>query len=496
MNTNISSHQGAKLLNFRKDITKSQKIKRDDETPSNIEGFENKELWNKGEVYSENIDQVIEKDMEELKMLESKFMKLLSEYSTNYKLYMTDVMEVVESESNKYVGENIQTNDGVISYINNLGIARSYNDKTYKNRHTSCGSGVPVKVNADNITTLNFRKGVPMRENEPCGYEGKNIFINAEDSKIINLSRLPGASASQQTSYENNKYPAKNAIDGNMNTFNVTENVKGTWWQVEFPENCFIQNVVIYNRKDCCWERFTTVQLDVYDENMSSIYTTTIQRKVNDQRVFKVDNINKIGRYVRLTQETEPPQNFLHMAEVQVWGTDKVKVEHGSVGYVDGEGLLRQYNDGVIDITDPSCPTDKIGVNQDLWRLFTKGQSMNKNSICDLGNLDVKLKTHVEDLNKQLMDLTQQINNKISKTKNKISQLKSQNTTEAQYLNEQLSRFKDLYKKYNNLDKKGYGSLDAMIEDIKLVKTSNVYSYIFWGLSAMVVLYFTMRHLK
>lgn len=488
--------QGNKLIDFRNKLNKKHTLRRKTETPSYIEGFENKELWTKGEVYDEDIDELIKKDMDELKELETNFMKLLSEYTRNYELYMKDVINVMSSESSKYIGKNIKTNDGITSYVNNLGIARSYNDTSLKNRHSSCKSDI-INVNEANISELDFRKGTPMRENEPCGYEGKNIFIGSESSGIVNLARRPGAVASQQTSYQNNKYPAKNAIDGNMNTFNHTENVKGTWWQVEFPENCFIQNVVIYNRKDCCWDRFTTVQLDVYDEGMSPIYTKIIQRKVNDQRVFKVDNINKIGRYVRLTQETEPPQNFLHMAEVQVWGTDKVKVEHGSVGYVDESGLLRQYPEKYnMNENDPSCPTDKMSVNKELWNTFKLGMDMNSDVACNLGKVDPQLKTRVEELNNELMNITSTINSKINNTKQKIIKIEKQNSIEGQYLNNQLSRFQELYKKYNNIDNKGLSSLDAMMEDVNTVGTSYLYKYIMWGMIAVITLYFTTKHIR
>ena len=94
------------------------------------------------------------------------------------------------------------------------------------------------------------------------------------------------------------------------------------------------------------------------------------------------------------------------------------------------------------------------------------------------------------------MDLTKKINNKINETKNKVAQIKSQNNTEAQYLNEQLARFKDLYKKYNNLDKKGYASLEAMMEDSELVTTSTLYKYILWGMIAIVVIYLTARYIR
>lgn len=496
MNPDFSTNQGNKLLTFRKTINNEKKTIRNLNAPDNIEGFENKELWTESKTYSDNVDQVIKHDMDELKALEDQFMKLLSEYSSNYKLYMTDVMNVIQSESNNYVGKNIETNDGVISYINNLGIARSYTNDTYESRHKSCGNAAPIKVNAENVTDLKFRKGEPMRKNEPCGYEGKNIYVNSDNSDIINLSLQPGAVASQKSSYQHGRFPAKNAIDGNMDTFNSTENIKGTWWQIELVKPSFIKNVEIYNRKDCCWDRFTTVRLDVLDSNEQSIYNTTIQRSVTNQMIFKVENINKVGKYVRLTQETDTTENYLHMSEVQVWGTEKITNNIGDVGYIDGNGILHQYDNNVIETTNQSCPTDKTGVDESLWNLFSKGINMNKNSVCDLGNLDIKLKTHVQELNKELMDVTQKINNKINETKNKIKQMKSQNTVEAQYLNEQLTRFKDLYKKYNNLDKKGYASLDAMIEDMNSIETSNVYTYIIWGMIAVIVLYLTMKHLR
>lgn len=482
MNKDLVTQQGNALLQFRKTLMPLK------------EGFENQGMSAPEEGVT---SPEIQKDMETLKTLEDEFMRTLSEYTASYKMYMTDIMNVVQSESSKYIGKNIQTNDGVISYISNLGIARSYTTDSYKNKHETCGTeSSPLKVNANNVTELKFRKGVPMRNNEPCGYEGKNIIINADDNKIINLTTIPGTNATQQTSYSNNRFPAKNAIDGNMNTFNSTSDVIGTWWQVEFPKNSFIKNIVIHNRKDCCWDRFTTVQLDIFDENMKPTYTTMIQRTVNNQKVFNVDTIHKIGRYVRLTQKTETPKNYLHMAEVQVWGYETTDVKVGSVGYVDGSNMLRPYENETTRSSDPSCPTDSVSIPSTLWDLFKKGQTMQQDSVCDIGNIDINLKTKVETLNKKLMQITEQINQKSNETKAHISKLTTRKQTETANLNAQLERFKELYKKYNNIDKKGYASLGAMMEDIELVQTSSLYTYLMWTLFAIITLYFTIRHLR
>lgn len=53
----------------------------------------------------------------------------------------------------------------------------------------------------------------------------------------------------QSTNYENNKYPATNAIDGNLNSFNHTNDGSEEWWQVELenPQNVITQ-IVIKNR--------------------------------------------------------------------------------------------------------------------------------------------------------------------------------------------------------------------------------------------------------
>lgn len=485
--------QGNKLIDFRNKLNKKHTLRRKTETPSYIEGFENKELWTKGEVYDEDIDELIKKDMDELKELETNFMKLLSEYTRNYELYMKDVINVMSSESSKYIGKNIKTNDGITSYVNNLGIARSYNDTSLKNRHSSCKSDI-INVNEANISELDFRKGTPMRENEPCGYEGKNIFIGSESSGIVNLARRPGAVARQSTSYNNNMFPASNAIDGNMNTYNHTDAVKGTYLEVELEKTSLISNVVIHNIRVCCQNRFTKVKLDILNANGNVTYSKMIHRTENAQPIFRVNNIHKQGKIVRLTQQEN---KAINVSEVEVNGSEEESVETGKSGYVDESGLLRQYPEKYnMNENDPSCPTDKMSVNKELWNTFKLGMDMNSDVACNLGKVDPQLKTRVEDLNNELMNITSTINSKINNTKQKIIKIEKQNSIEGQYLNNQLSRFQELYKKYNNIDNKGLSSLDAMMEDVNTVETSYLYKYIMWGMIAVITLYFTTKHIR
>jgi len=460
-----------------------------------IEGFEgNNELWNDGSESRNTIDQVIKSDLDDLKSLENKFMKTLSEYSETYKLYLNDTMKNIDGEFSDYLGKNIRTNDGVISYISNLGIARPYeSDEVFTGRNETCG-GKAINVNADNISKLNFNKGAPMYKNAPCGFDGKNVFIDSKTSSTINLSKMQGIKVGQSSNYNAN-FPATNAIDGNINTFNHTKFGKGENWYATLPNDCFIQKIIITNRQSCCQDRLIHFSIEIKNSDNIPTYSY-IENISKPQNIYEFDNINVLGSTVIITQLGDDIP--LHMAEVDIWGTEKQSIDHGKMGYVDGNGILHEYPHSKLLSNEKSgsCPVSKTGIGYDIWKLFTKGSGMNNSSVCNLGEVDAKIAKDVENLNNKLMDITQQINTKTQITKDKVKSMKKQNGIENQYLNDQMKRFSDLYKSYNSIDNKSYSSLDAMVNDSELVNSAMLFKYILWTMIASGVILITMRHLR
>jgi YVTN family beta-propeller protein len=140
-----------------------------------------------------------------------------------------------------------------------------------------------------------------------------------------------GKAASQSSTYET--AAAGRAVDGNLNGTYSAGSVNHTastapqdWWQVDLGKLSRIDLIQLWNRTDCCTDRFQNFYVlvsptDMTGRTLASLLSDpqVIQRKVGATNV--VSNIgipvNGLGRYVRVQFIG---QNFLHLAEVQVWG--------------------------------------------------------------------------------------------------------------------------------------------------------------------------------
>jgi hypothetical protein len=428
-------------------------------------------------------------ELQEMKVLEDQFQSTLSRYASTYKQYMEDVVKFVNDENSKYSGKNVREPDGAIYYVTNAGVAKWYSQDSWNKKHTSCAN--TQLLNIDSVQKSGLKMGKPMRAGQPCGYEMQNVKITTEQSKIIDLTKLDGVVASQNTTYQS-RYPAKNAIDGDPKTFNHTQNVRGTWWQVHLRENAYIQKIVIHNREDCCQDRFNIVRLDILDDNGQSIYNTILRRVSEKQMTFLVDNIHKHGRFIRLTQEE---QQYLHMSEVQVFGSELEDVKDGNIGYVDENGVLRMYPQNNMTNTSGTCPTLIQDIDEDTWKAFERGENMSPSTLCAIGNVDPTLRQQVIQLNNTLIQLSEEIYKKISETREKIGKVGNQNEIEETYFSEQLQRFKDLFQEMGKINKKS-ATLDAMLEDSHSKYKIYNYRYVMWTLMAVLLGFITYKHMR
>ena len=99
------------------------------------------------------------------------------------------------------------------------------------------------------------------------------------------------------------------------------------WWQVSLPSLSEIQEVVMYNRTDCCQSRLNNFYVLVSDSPFP-VNSTLDQLLANSsiQQFFFSGSagnlesvpVNTTGQYVRI--QSSSPQELLHFAEVQVWG--------------------------------------------------------------------------------------------------------------------------------------------------------------------------------
>jgi hypothetical protein len=83
------------------------------------------------------------------------------------------------------------------------------------------------------------------------------------------------SSVRQSGNYAGGKYPAKNALDGNPNTFTVSDIQVGGWWEVQFTQPYLIDRVRVLNRKDCCGDRLAGTMVFVDNTMCNSVQGDT-----------------------------------------------------------------------------------------------------------------------------------------------------------------------------------------------------------------------------
>lgn len=131
-------------------------------------------------------------------------------------------------------------------------------------------------------------------------------------------------SAWQSSDYSSAANPvAGKAVDGILNgrfgSKSVTHTNKDVkpWWEVDLGHQSMISSILIYNRLDCCKERLSNFELNVFDYAHRLVKSVPNGAKVKEKYEHHFEP-QPIGRYVQVQlQQTD----YLSLAEVQVFGT-------------------------------------------------------------------------------------------------------------------------------------------------------------------------------
>ncbi|CAC9585911.1 hypothetical protein, partial [uncultured Gammaproteobacteria bacterium] len=129
------------------------------------------------------------------------------------------------------------------------------------------------------------------------------------------------------------------------NSITHTQKEQGAWWQVDLGSKKNINQIIIYNRTDCCVDRLSNYQVSVSN---TADFSTHVYRKdfhvtPNPKKIIKLGTQGKQGRYVRVQLLDK---NFLSLAEVQVMGVDLLRfseVDYSSY-FNDFDGLSNTPN--------------------------------------------------------------------------------------------------------------------------------------------------------
>ena len=151
--------------------------------------------------------------------------------------------------------------------------------------------------------------------------------ISASFMAMSNLARSRGAKASQSTTSSNGS--AERAIDGNTDgdfrksSVTHTDDKLDSWWEVMLPSPAVIEEIVIWNRSDCCWDRLSNLLVSVLDDSRRIVWAQPLTGSVGKGSYESCRRDLPVkGRYVKieLQGKNKEGNGYLSLAEVQVFG--------------------------------------------------------------------------------------------------------------------------------------------------------------------------------
>ncbi|MGA1841571.1 MAG: discoidin domain-containing protein [bacterium] len=165
------------------------------------------------------------------------------------------------------------------------------------------------------------------KEGKEVRNEAEISIIHSKPPEYKNLALEAGSKASQSaTGYGGSP---ERAIDGNPdgnyshNSVTHTDDRLNSWWQVELLKPAKIEEIVIWNRSDCCGNRLSNLRISVLDNSKEEIWGRNFRGPVKQggSMLFKPD-IPVSGRFVKVKIQGKNIEGngFLSLAEVQVFG--------------------------------------------------------------------------------------------------------------------------------------------------------------------------------
>jgi hypothetical protein len=139
------------------------------------------------------------------------------------------------------------------------------------------------------------------------------------DAAAVNLAI--GKPTAQSSLYQNNAgLGSSRGVDGfkyDTSLF-ATNEEDAPWWEVDLGAVFEIDNVILYNRVDCCQERVRGIEVMLSTDgvNYSVVYT-------HGSYVFRNQRVDVGGLRARWVRVALPAPGILHLQEVEVyqWGT-------------------------------------------------------------------------------------------------------------------------------------------------------------------------------
>ncbi|TXK95276.1 hypothetical protein BMR11_13925 [Methylococcaceae bacterium CS5] len=205
-------------------------------------------------------------------------------------------------------------------------------------------------------------------------------FFTTAHATSVNLAL--GKTATQSSNYRSDMYHAEMAVNGYTNSvndrsswdahnFTHTKKEQGAWWQVDLGAVKIIDQIIIYNRQDCCRDRLSHYSVSIIDDNNNIVEKKDFNGAYPNRKKI-IEMQGKKGRYVRIQLLNK---NYLSLEEVQVMnyrgekGRDAERFftkDGNKVSMKENRDLVITGNiitEGYIQVggIGPTCDDDMIG---------------------------------------------------------------------------------------------------------------------------------------
>ena len=158
-------------------------------------------------------------------------------------------------------------------------------------------------------------------------------------------------------------------------------------------------------------------------------------------------------------------------------------------------GLKMYYPDTDLYVRNPlinnsaSCSKNIENIDSIEWQKYNNsGIEMMPSTLCGLQNATHSDLVSTSDKQQQLGVVAQQIVNKINKLSSLNSNMNSQMKVDESVLANNLTLYNKISNQYQYVKNDGSNNINGILDDSKIIVSSENYNYIFWGCLAMVFL--------
>jgi hypothetical protein len=230
-------------------------------------------------------------------------------------------------EDFKMLGDKGFTKEQVVEALNinsqslkPSGYLRIDGEKVYYNDMASIikGGSFTTKGDKNNFHPVRCVGDIKDLNPDAAPVELVNVAVGKTATQSSTDYKSPASNAVNDVTH--GKYAANGAATNDIT--HTTASQKNPWWQVDLGAVYDIRKIVVWNRRDCCWERLKNFHIMVSESPITDNSTSANQFSNGPHAFTQADHAsmtiegNKKGRYVRLFINGNGP---LSLAELQVF---------------------------------------------------------------------------------------------------------------------------------------------------------------------------------